>query len=62
LGDVHCEKFHDVIDSNVDLPHLTIRSDSVNRHDKFGLVSMDYDFQIISDAARSPAAELVARE
>jgi lipopolysaccharide transport system ATP-binding protein len=46
LGDIDGEMFCDVIDENVGLPHLTIKSDALNGHEKLGVVSLDYEFRI----------------
>jgi lipopolysaccharide transport system ATP-binding protein len=47
LGNLEGEIFHDVIDNNVYLPDLVVKSDATNKHDRFALVSMDYDFRVV---------------
>jgi len=51
LGYVDCRSFHDVIDSNVDLPLLIIASDTLDIYARQGLVTLDYHLETARQAA-----------
>jgi lipopolysaccharide transport system ATP-binding protein len=46
LMNIEGEIFYDVLDVNVDLPKLIIKSDLLNRHDTYGIVSLDHHCHI----------------
>jgi hypothetical protein len=55
LGRLDTRVFYDVIDENVDLPYLRVTSETDNKYDRAGVVSIPYRFRVWSGQGREGA-------